>query len=71
MSVYLTWSNEHRCDPKPTADEAAGIAWWNGLSEADRAAWLKGAGSAVPAEAWAAFKQEGPWVYPPVTEVEP
>jgi len=47
-------------DREPTTDEAAGIAWWNGLSEADRAAWMERAGSAVPADAWAAFKQEGP-----------
>ena len=40
----------------PTSDEAAGIAWWNGISEEERAEWLRRAESAVPADAWAAFK---------------
>jgi hypothetical protein len=40
----------------PTPDEVVGMAWWNGLSEAERAKWLAAAGSAVVADAWAAFK---------------
>jgi hypothetical protein len=40
-------------------DSRAGIAWWNGLTEAERAAWCRKAGSAVPADAWACFKFEG------------
>ena len=39
-----------------TADEQAGIDWWNGLTERDRAFWLQAATSAVPAEAWRFFK---------------
>lgn len=42
-----------------TPDEQAGIDWWNGLSEADRASWLKAANTAIPAEAWAHFKTYG------------
>jgi len=42
---------------KPTPDEALGMAWWNGLSERQRAEWLRRAGSAVVADAWAAFKR--------------
>jgi hypothetical protein len=42
----------------PTPDEAAGIAWWNALTEPQRAAWCERAGTAVPAEAWAEFKRQ-------------
>ena len=49
--------NEH--DREPTPDETAGMAWWNSLTEADRADWLARAGSAVPADAWAAYKRDG------------
>ena len=41
---------------EPTADEAAGIDWWNDLTERERAAWCSLAGSAVPADAWALHK---------------
>jgi hypothetical protein len=43
---------------KPTAEETMGIAWWNDLSEAARARWLGLGGSAVPADAWAAFQAD-------------
>ncbi|MER9304259.1 hypothetical protein [Mesorhizobium sp. M0496] len=43
----------------PTADEMAGMQWWNSLTEAERADWLVRAQSAVPAEAWAAYKRHG------------
>lgn len=46
-------------DPEPTPDETAGMVWWNSLTESDRAAWLARAGSAVPADAWAAYKRLG------------
>ena len=42
-----------------TADEAAGIAWWNQLTEIERARWLAAAGSAVVADAWALCKRLG------------
>jgi hypothetical protein len=35
-------------------DPQAGVAWWNGCTEPERAHWLAMAKSAVPAEAWAA-----------------
>ena len=38
------------------ADVDAGMVWWNLLAEAERAQWLRSAGSAVPAEAWAFYK---------------
>lgn len=44
---------------KASNDEMAGIDWWNALSERERASWCKKTGSAVPAEAWAAFKRQG------------
>jgi hypothetical protein len=44
-------------DRQPTADEQAGMAWWNSLTEAERAYWLHRADTATPAEAWDAFKQ--------------
>ncbi|MER8758115.1 hypothetical protein NKH69_20920 [Mesorhizobium sp. M0976] len=49
--------NEH--DREPTPDETAGMVWWNSLTESDRAGWLARAGSAVPADAWAAYKRLG------------
>ena len=39
-----------------TQDEQAGIDWFNALAELERAKWLQEAGSAVPADAWQAFK---------------
>jgi hypothetical protein len=42
---------------KPTADELAGIEWWNSMSEPRRADWLQLADSARPADAWAEFKR--------------
>jgi hypothetical protein len=38
------------------ADALVGMAWWNGLSRAERTYWLDVAGSACPAAAWAAFQ---------------
>jgi hypothetical protein len=46
-------------DREPKPDETAGMVWWNSLTEVDRADWLARAGSAVPADAWAAYKQSG------------
>lgn len=43
-------------DREPTADERAGMAWWNAMSEHARREWLRKARSAVPAEAWAAYR---------------
>jgi hypothetical protein len=41
-----------------TADDAAGMAWWNVQSEAARGFWLDRAGpGASAADAWALFKQ--------------
>lgn len=42
--------------PLPTADEAAGMAWWNSLEEYDRAEWAAKVGTGVVADAWAARK---------------
>jgi hypothetical protein len=39
-----------------TADDVRGMAWFNALAEAERAEWLRRADSAVPADAWAAYK---------------
>ena len=38
------------------ADALVGMAWWNGLSQSERAYWLDVAASACPAAAWAAFQ---------------
>jgi hypothetical protein len=46
-------------DREATPDELAGMAWWNGLSEAERGEWLRRAGSEVLADAWAAFRRRG------------
>ena len=37
-------------------DAQAGMNWWNRATEAERREWCAQAGSAVPADAWAAFK---------------
>ena len=44
-------------DRKPTPDEAAGIAWWNGLPQTDREHWLVRGGAAAVADAWKAYQQ--------------
>jgi hypothetical protein len=40
-----------------TADEQAGIDWWNALTEEQRAYWLREANTAIVAEAWAYHKR--------------
>lgn len=40
-----------------TPDEQRGVDWWNGLSEADRRVWCLAANTAIPAQAWAYYKQ--------------
>lgn len=47
-------SQELKRNPTPT--EQAGMTWWNGLNERGRAYWLKRAGTAIPAEAWACYQ---------------
>ncbi|EWS66581.1 hypothetical protein Y695_00174 [Hydrogenophaga sp. T4] len=43
---------------EPTVDEMMGIAWWNSLTEQDRARWMRAAeNTGVVADAWAAFKK--------------
>ena len=41
-----------------TENESLGIAWWNHITESQRAKWLEIAKSAIPAEAWAAFQSQ-------------
>lgn len=45
-------------DEKPIdrKDAEAGMRWWNAMAREDRAYWLERARSAVPADAWAAYK---------------
>jgi hypothetical protein len=35
-----------------TADEKAGIDWWNALTEAERDSWCRAANTPTPAVAW-------------------
>jgi len=42
---------------EPTADELAGIEWWNSISEPRQADWLQMAESARPADAWTEYKR--------------
>jgi hypothetical protein len=51
-------------DRKPTADELAGIQWWNSMTEAERAKALEAAGwksggtwTPSAADAWALHKK--------------
>lgn len=41
--------------PVDVGNPQEGVTWWNALQERERAHWLDVAGSAVPAEAWAAW----------------
>jgi hypothetical protein len=40
-------------------DDELGMAWWNGLSEAERANWAKAAGTGRAKDAWELFKGHG------------
>lgn len=41
-----------------TADETAGMVWWNALTEEERRHWMATAGdTGVVADAWAAYKR--------------
>lgn len=42
---------------EPTADEEAGIAWWNSIPERQRAFWLELTNSGSAADAWAEYKR--------------
>ena len=54
----LTKGQDMTDERKPTTDEAMGIAWWNGLTEQERARWMQAAGNTgVAADAWAALKE--------------
>jgi DNA-directed RNA polymerase subunit N (RpoN/RPB10) len=46
-----------RFTPAERRDAETGMAWFNTLPEYSRAAWLAEAGSAIPADAWAAYKR--------------
>lgn len=39
-------------------EENFGVEWWNHITEDERAYWLERAKSAVPADAWIAFRKE-------------
>ena len=41
-----------------TSDDQVGMIWWNALTEAERAYWLKRADSARAVDAWRAYKRE-------------
>lgn len=40
-----------------SADERAGMEWWNALPEGERALWLAQAHSAKASDAWIAYKR--------------
>jgi hypothetical protein len=42
-----------------TTDDELGVAWFNSLSEPERAKWLELAGTGRPVDAWAVFKGHG------------
>lgn len=41
---------------EPTTEEAAGMAWWNGMVDHERAHWAKRAGTGVAADAWRLYQ---------------
>lgn len=52
---------EHGSNPPIRADEIAGMAWWNGMPEAERQEWTRHAGNTgVAADAWAEYKRRTP-----------
>lgn len=58
----------HHMKPRiATADDLAGMSWFNSLTDERRAYWLDQAGSSVAAHAWARFKS----VRDAVREAEP
>jgi hypothetical protein len=42
--------------PTDTRDGLLGTAWWNGLTDSERAHWAALVGTGVAADAWEAFK---------------
>jgi hypothetical protein len=42
---------------EPSADDLAGVEWWNSLSEPRRSDWLRLADSTKPADAWTEYKR--------------
>jgi hypothetical protein len=50
---------EPASQPVIPQDAELGIAWYNGLNPAERRQWHAVARSAIPADAWAAFKAGG------------
>jgi len=48
----------HVDEGQPTEDELAGMAWWNAMSEAERAEVLYLARTAIVADAWAWHKRQ-------------
>jgi len=50
--------SESMTEEPMTADEKAGIEWWNSLTHMARAYWLASAGTAVVADAWECFKRD-------------
>ena len=42
---------------KPTADDLTGIAWWNSMTEPERAYWLQRAKADAPKQAWEHYKR--------------
>lgn len=42
---------------EPTTDDEIGMAWWNAISERERAQWLAIASSARPVDAWRAYNR--------------
>ena len=58
--LEVVTNNDHargRSSSTVTDDERSGIDWFNGLTEIERGKWLRAAGSAVPADAWAEYKR--------------
>jgi hypothetical protein len=43
----------------PMTDDELGMAWWNGLSEPERAHWSRLAGTGLAKDAWELFKGQG------------
>ena len=55
--VWNLWRGNRITEREPSADERAGMDWWNLLPESGRAAWLAKAQSAKPSDAWATYKR--------------
>lgn len=53
-----TMQHQHPDDREPTADERAGMSWWNAMTEAERLDAMRRANADTAAAAWEFHKRQ-------------